>query len=226
MAAPFSFNNDLIRQTKFCLYTNTNQDEGIVLQFDKPLNKTITTNIPWKFFIHGWTTSPETSEWFFIHKKNYFEKGNYNIVFVDWSKSGNQSFINSVYYTKPVGFFFGDFLLNLHAFHVPLEQIHLLGHSLGSHMAGFAGKRVYEKLNKKINRITATDPARPLFEWPFLVPQSLRISENNAEFVDVFHTDSGNYGMQTAIGHIDVYFNTGKRFQPGCENIDDRKYFN
>lgn len=36
-----------------------------------------------------------------------------------------------------------------------LSQVHILGHSLGSHVAGYAG----EKLNGQVGRITGMDPA-------------------------------------------------------------------
>lgn len=47
---------------------------------------------------------------------------------------------------------------------VSLDNVHLLGHSLGSHMAGFAGKHVLNMTGSKISRITALDPAGPLFD--------------------------------------------------------------
>lgn len=122
------------------------------------------------------------------------------------------------------GKYFAEFIINLKKNGVPLNKIHLLGHSLGSHMVGFAGKYVNEMTKEKIARITATDPARPLFETPWLLPEGSRLSKADAEFVDVIHTDAGNYGFTTAIGHIDFFPNGGKRFQPGCENNKDSMY--
>ena len=44
-----------------------------------------------------------------------------------------------------------------------LQRIQLVGHSLGAHLLGFLAKRVQELGLGKVARITALDPARPLF---------------------------------------------------------------
>ena len=44
-----------------------------------------------------------------------------------------------------------------------VRRLHLVGHSLGAHLVGFLGKRVQELGLGKVARITALDPARPLF---------------------------------------------------------------
>lgn len=140
---------------------------------------------------------------------------------MDWSKPANQSYVVSVLSTRGSGKYFGNFIMNLLQNDVPISRIHLLGHSLGSHMVGQAGKHIQKTMQKKINRITATDPAGPLFDSPVLVPAANRLDKNDAEFVDVIHTDAGDYGMQHSIGQIDFYANGGKRFQPGCEDDKD-----
>lgn len=42
------------------------------------------------------------------------------------------------------------------------------------------------------------------------------MDKNSADFVDVFHTDSGRYGTTRNLGHIDYYPNGGFRVQPLC----------
>ena len=44
------------------------------------------------------------------------------------------------------------------------DNIHLVGHSLGGHIAGFAGKKLWALRQEKVGRITALDPAEPLFK--------------------------------------------------------------
>ena len=46
---------------------------------------------------------------------------------------------------------------------IPAKQIHLIGHSLGSHVSGMAGKRMFAETGQKIGRISALDPAAPSY---------------------------------------------------------------
>ncbi|KAG8549257.1 hypothetical protein GDO81_021828 [Engystomops pustulosus] len=94
----------------------------------------------------------------------------------------------------------------------PPSDIHLIGHSLGAHAAGDAGRRV-----PGIGRITGLDPAGPWFEN---TPIDVRLDPSDAEFVDVIHSDSKLFtgvGMISPIGHYDFYPNGGGHMT-GCPN--------
>lgn len=65
---------------------------------------------------------------------------------------------------------------------------------------------------EKIGRITGLDPAGPQFEGN--IPDE-RLSDDDADFVDVLHTDGGTLGYEASIGHVDYFPNGGKR-QAGC----------
>lgn len=124
------------------------------------------------------------------------------------------------------------------------EDIHLIGFSLGAHVAGFAGSEL-----RNISRITGTyllfsrnhytfnrtlqennfcdgvvipglDPAGPLFE--FQDPRA-RLDRSDAKFVDVIHSNGetlifGGLGAAQPLGHVDFYPNGG-RVQHGCSNL-------
>ena len=72
--------------------------------------------------------------------------------------------------------------------HDVLENIHLVGHSLGAHVVGFIAKTVQSMGLGKIKQITGLDPAYPFFE---LHGPEGRIDKSDAEFVQIIHTNSG-----------------------------------
>ncbi|KAK3594254.1 hypothetical protein CHS0354_020436 [Potamilus streckersoni] len=87
------------------------------------------------------------------------------------------------------------------------RRMHLIGYSLGAHIAGYAGERI-----PGTGRITGLDPAGPLFEGK---DPLVRLDSTDASFVDVIHTDGTGFGMKSSIGHVDFYPNGGIN-QPGC----------
>ena len=67
--------------------------------------------------------------------------------------------------------------------HVDLGKTHIIGHSLGGHIAGYAG----EKFSRpKLGHITALDPAGPNFEG---MPSTVRLDRGDAALVDAIHTN-------------------------------------
>ena len=46
-----------------------------------------------------------------------------------------------------------------------VRRLQLVGHSLGAHMVGFLAKQVQKLGLGRVARITALDPARPLFSY-------------------------------------------------------------
>lgn len=94
--------------------------------------------------------------------------------------------------------------------------IHCIGHSLGAHMCGLVGK----ESEVSLDRISALDPAGPSFDN---TPAAVRIDAQDANFVDVVHTNAGQllesrFGMLQSVGDIDFYVNGGG-FQQGCPSL-------
>ena len=93
----------------------------------------------------------------------------------------------------------------------PAASLHCVGHSLGAHTCGFAGKSL-AKLGLGLERISALDPAGPLFLKTFFRggvntedDAAARLTASDADFVSAIHTDAMFYGSRVAVGHVDMY---------------------
>lgn len=64
------------------------------------------------------------------------------------------------------------------------------------------------------------DPAGPAWENKDMDPEKEKLCPNDADFVDVIHTDIYYSGYVAPIGHVDFYPNGGKD-QPGCPRGDE-----
>lgn len=67
---------------------------------------------------------------------------------------------------------------------IRIDKVHIIGHSIGSHIAGYVGKSFK---HRKLGHITALDPAAPNFEG---MPKSVRVDRSDALFVDAIHTNA------------------------------------
>ncbi|XP_017262832.1 lipoprotein lipase [Kryptolebias marmoratus] len=166
--------------------------------------------------IHGWTVTGMFESWVpKLVSALYEREPNANVIVVDWLTRANQHYPTSAAYTKLVGRDVAKFVSWLQKeLQLPWERIHLLGYSLGAHVAGIAG----DLTDHKISRITGLDPAGPTFEH---ADEQSTLSRGDAQFVDVLHTNTRgspdrSIGIQRPVGHIDIYPNGGT-FQPGCD---------
>ncbi|MCI4383409.1 hypothetical protein PGIGA_G00026120 [Pangasianodon gigas] len=165
--------------------------------------------------IHGWTVSGLFESWVAkLVAALYNREKDANVVVVDWLDTAQNHYGVVAQNTQEVGQEVGRFIDWIEeTTNIPLEKIHLIGYSLGAHVAGIAGSHA----SKKVGRITGLDPAGPDFEG---VHAHRRLSPDDAHFVDVLHTFSGgtlglSIGIEQPIGHVDIYPNGGS-FQPGC----------
>ncbi|KAG5898203.1 hypothetical protein JTB14_005583 [Gonioctena quinquepunctata] len=165
-----------------------------------------------KCVTHGWLSSGE-GDMCRITKESYMHYADFNVIVMDWSPiSGYGFYAIPMRATHEIANYYAE-LLNylIDEIGINPQDIHLIGHSLGAHISGFAGRKV---VNGKIGRITALDPALPGFNLKFVEGRRIRLTD--AEFVDVIHTCGGYLGYKNPIGHIDIYPNGGVPPQPGC----------
>lgn len=97
---------------------------------------------------------------------SFISRDDHNILIVEWSEYSRGSYIfEAIPNSYKVGEILGKVLLNMKALSFNLESFYLVGHSLGGQLVGFMGRSYYNNSNKteKIQRITALDPAGPVF---------------------------------------------------------------
>ncbi|CAG2117119.1 unnamed protein product, partial [Medioppia subpectinata] len=203
--------------TKFNLYTRRNPQHAQVSSQPEGtgslanFNNTLVT----KFIIHGYGVAPAGAMSLETMKDEFLNAGDYNVFIVDWS-AGNH--LLSYEQTKAnikstVPRAVTKLITELQSKSgLDLNKVHIVGHSLGAHIAGFTGKA----FNGKIGRITGLDPASLGFDGQ---PSTDKLAPSDAQFVDAIHTDAVpviGLGIHENSGHIDFYPNGGTTHQPGC----------
>jgi pancreatic triacylglycerol lipase len=202
---------------KFMLYTRNSPTNGI--EIDKLNERTLILNAKTRFIIHGFIQNGKKA-WVNSMKDALLKYDNSNVIVVDWSNGNQFPYSQAVANAQVIGrsiailvnWFINRSLLKS-------DDVHLIGHSLGAHVAGYAGERI----TPKIGRITGLDPAALYFEH---TDPRVRLDPSDAQFVDVIHTDSLGYlpkpsllstsvGIFQSIGHVDFFVNGGYN-QPNC----------
>ncbi|XP_042545378.1 pancreatic triacylglycerol lipase [Dipodomys spectabilis] len=203
--------------TRFLLYTNENQNnyQRVTADTSSIRSSNFNTNRKTRFIIHGFIDKGEEN-WLSDMCKNMFKVESVNCICVDWKGGSRTGYTQASQNTRVVGAeiaYFVDVLKNELGYSP--SNVHLIGHSLGSHIAGEAGRRT----NGAIGRITGLDPAEPCFEG---APELIRLDPSDAQFVDVIHTDAApivpnlGFGMSQPSGHLDFFPNGGVEM-PGCQ---------
>ncbi|KAJ1519397.1 hypothetical protein ONE63_004689 [Megalurothrips usitatus] len=223
----------------FYLYTRR-QELSEVIDVDDPDTLWKSSFDPTKktrIVVHGWRSSADADIVQTI-KSAYLEEEDCNVIGVDWSELASSSFYPwAKSYTNPVGRRVSTLVKMMVGEdkwgkdedkkrrrkkkrtglekgakgNAKLSDVHLVGHSLGAHIMGYAGQHLQPF---RVARITGLDPAMPLFE--ILPDRNGHLDATDAEFVDVIHTCGGALGYLDNIGHADFYPNGGVPMQPGC----------
>lgn len=84
------------------------------------------------------------------------------------------------------------------------DHVHVIGFSYGAHLAGSVGKEYRKLSGRKLSRVSGLDPAGPLYNIPPIFFKQA-VSREDANFVDVYHTDAGEDGAIVPVAHIDFY---------------------
>ncbi|XP_045534563.1 lipase member H-B-like [Papilio machaon] len=199
-------------------YLVTPLDNPLPIAYSSCLDRTRPT-VVYTFGYQGKVNGPATT----AVLTAYIAKRKRNVILLDWeeeAKSGLLGFqlsyaTSAAPNAKKIGYGLGKALLTLSDAGIDLNSIHLMGHSLGAHLMGYAGSWLRER-GKVVSRITGLDPASALFEGKFAFFKQL--DRTCALFVDIIHTDPGNYGTSKSTGSVDIWPNYygPKSKQPGC----------
>lgn len=80
-----------------------------------------------------------------------------------------------------------------------LDELLIVGHSLGAHISGCAAKLL---TSGKPGIIIGLDPAKVDYDF---YETTKRLSDNDAGYVQVIHTDSDKFGFAEPMGHGNIY---------------------
>ncbi|XP_055918639.1 uncharacterized protein LOC129950742 [Eupeodes corollae] len=170
----------------------------------------------YKLVIHGYGGGLEYEQTKAIHLE-YLKYNSTNVITVDWGTlAAVPCYPSAAVNTIQAGECIATFLMQLAADNSEFNptELHIIGFSLGAHVAGFASNALERSTGKKVRRITGLDPALPFFGTS---QNDLKLDRTDAEFVDVVHTNAGIYGKIESCGHVDFYMNGGQ-LQPACND--------
>jgi len=174
-----------------------------------------------KIIVHGWndeSTTLNAMGWVTDMKKALYDaERNIGVIVVNWNSlpknidfndpKNNVLYVSSAKSVPNVGQELADILNKVKQ---PNQKIHCIGHSLGAHVCGFAGKFSQSKYGIQFDRISGLDPAGPNF---FSATSAQRLDKTDAKFVDIYFTSK--LGLQSSIGHANFYANDNT-LQPNC----------
>ncbi|OXU19427.1 hypothetical protein TSAR_004763 [Trichomalopsis sarcophagae] len=212
-------------KTQFHLYTREKRKEPDILNYGDKLQSMSQSKFngtrKLKVIIHGYKGSGN-NEGAIAGVQAFLDLEDANVVVVDWAKGAGSTYGLAVSNVELVGRQLGLILLDAVHMGVNPRNIHLVGFSLGAHVAGCASE-VLKKNNILLGRITGLDPASPFFRVHLFREKSRKLDASDARLVDVIHTDGSvdfadGFGLLKPIGHID-FFPNGGRQQPGCKDV-------
>ncbi|KNC26383.1 Vitellogenin-3 [Lucilia cuprina] len=163
----------------------------------------------------GWTTTVNETDTIDVFAKAYNCRGDVNFVAVDAASFVDTLYTWSAFNTEDLGMNIAEGLKQLIKI-VPVQNIHLIGHSLGAHIMGSAGRNFQLMTGMSIPRITGLDPAKPCFNEGETLSGLLR---GDADFIDVIHSNPGVLGKRDPMGDIDFYPGGLDPLPTGCLSV-------
>ncbi|XP_050430682.1 pancreatic triacylglycerol lipase [Adelges cooleyi] len=209
---------------RYCLHTRRNRQNCQWLNHKDPSSiygSNMIPSMPTYFITHGFLEGGDRP-WLKEIAKQILNRNDANVIIIDWEGGSSPPYTQAVANIRLVGRITAHLInviwkeLGIHA-----TNIHLVGHSLGSHLSGYVGSVLQSNFGLTLGRITGLDPAEPHFSQTDPI---VRLDPSDALYVDIIHTDSQPFikggelglGMSQPLGHLDFYPNGGEN-QPGCD---------
>lgn len=148
-------------------------------------------------------------------------RAEFNIIYLDWGQySQTINFISVVGALNPVTATANQILAQMKAQGFDLTKTHVIGFSFGVIIAGGIGR--YWRTQQpsiKLRRITALDPPEFYLTMgaAFALAGVTKLSINDANFVDVIHTNTAQLGDGFTYGKANFWPNSGY-IQPACSS--------
>jgi len=175
------------------------------------------SSLPNTIIIHGFMTTPNYNDFARVMTSAFITLGETNVLYLDASSLIFLFYSRAATLVRIIGDLLAAQLWKFVQAGADPAKMHLVGHSLGAHISGFAGKGfAIRSGGEKISRVTGMDPAGPCF---FNDTSDLILSATDATFVDVIHTNGGLFGIIKSVGQVDFFPNGGEH-QPGSTTID------
>ncbi|XP_026274967.2 lipase member H-A-like isoform X1 [Frankliniella occidentalis] len=201
--------NEASHKVSFEFYSRENRDTpgDVVTVSDLPDDlESFDPQRPTKVLVHGWHGRQAHAQ---ALKKAFLKTSDVNVVIANWHGVDTLVYPVAVKRVPAISRQLADLVQYLVKRQgMRLDDLHIVGHSLGAHISGLAANYI----PGTINRITGLDPAGPLFK----TGADRSLSKTHAAFVDIIHTCANVFGFHDAMGHVDFYPNGGVCFQPGC----------
>lgn len=210
-----AFNGNPAETVKFDLFTRQQPTTPVRVYARKKATLEQTSfdpSKPTKIIIHGFLSHQGPNSGGDVLKNAFLAMQDCNVITVDWSGADPREYSSAVKLAVPrVANEVAELIRLIANMGGDMNDVHLLGHSLGAQMAGMAGSLTLGPAGA--GRVTGLDPAGPLFEGRDPVQ---RLDPSDAAFVDVVHTDGGQLGYMAPLGHADFYPDGGRHAMPGC----------
>uniref|UniRef100_A0A8C5C976 Phospholipase A1 member A n=1 Tax=Gadus morhua TaxID=8049 RepID=A0A8C5C976_GADMO len=200
-------------QVQYLLLTRANADCPRLFSQGDPVNHTqqatpFNCSRTTKLIVHGYRAMGSRPSWVEELARALLRAEDSNVLVVDWVFGASFAYNLVLENYKEVAVQVSTLINKLQDQGCKLESFHLIGVSLGAHVAGFIGT-IFQG---KIGRITGLDPAGPMFKRANLFD---RLDPSDALFVEAIHTDSDYFGISIPVGHVDFFLNGGMD-QVGC----------